>query len=765
MHAATAEEQKEESLATRLRTAGWVRDAAALSILALAVLLFFWPVILGRAWIPRGGGDAVSFIYPMYRFAAQSLHAGTVPLWNPYQYAGAPFIADNQTGIFYPFNLLLFLLRPNFSYRAVEALVIWHFFFAGAATYVCLRRLQPHAPLARPAAVLGGLAFMFSGVFITHIGNPNLIAVAAWLPLLFLALHRAIVATKRRPRLAWVVAGGVATGVSTLAGHGQMTFLLAAFLGAYALYRTAVDRSLRPLLLLLLLGAVAVAIAAVSLFPALEAVPYTVRAAFDEARAANYALPPRGLTGLLAPDFFGRNEVNFWGGWPRVEYGYVGLLTLFLAATAVFQKRTPLTLFFALGGLLFLLLALGPYTPLYSLLLRLLPAFPFQAPARFLLLLNFCLAALAAFGMDGLLRRPGPSRRFLAGAAVATLLLGALLAWQYGRFAPAVPHHQQQMVRALLVFAALAGGSWLLLLARARGRLTPALFAALAIAWLAVDLIGLGRYVEIEWNDPTPGFAAGSPALAFLRADPGIHRIDIATGAWQPNLPQMAGLYSIRGVYNPLELSNYAAYIGSVGYRGSPQYNLLGVKYIIGGKKTPPGDTNFIIPVFADDPDVTVYLNTRALPRVAVLYNAAVVADHDAAFAATHADDFDPRNELILEEGRPLQQEPGQATITVLRYDANAAAFEVTADKPGYFLLSDIYHPHWQAWVNGAPTPILVADYAFRAVPVTPGTQQIEMRFAPPGWRWGLATSLLAWAAVAAFALWLWRGRKVDAAR
>lgn len=728
-----------------------------MALLALAAVIFFWPVVTGDAWIPRGGGDSVSFLYPMYRFAAQSLWDGSVPLWNPYQYAGAPFISDNQNGMFYPFNLLLFLMKPDFSYTAVQWLVIWHVFLAGASMYACLRLLRPARPLRRETAVLGGLAFMFSGVFIAHIGNLNLIAVAAWLPLTFMALHRAIISSGGRGRLAWALGGGTALGIGTLAGHGQMTFLLAALLGTYALFRAVLDRSVRPLGLLALLGATAVGTAALSLFPAFEGVQYTVRAGFDPGQAANYALPWHGLTGILSPDFFGRGEVAFWGGWPRVEYGYAGVLTLFLATTAVAQRRTALTWFFVLAAGLFLLLALGANTPLYPLLVRAAPIFPFQVPARFVLLLDFCLAALAALGMDALLDRPALSQRWLAGLALAGIAGALLLGWQYVTLSAANPNHQAQMLRATAVYALFAAGSWLLLAARACGRLAPGLFAALAIVWLALDLIGLGRFVEIEWNDPMPGFATGSPALAFIQSDPGIHRIDIATGAWQPNLPQIEQLYSIRGVYNPLELSNYAAYIGSVGFRGSTQYNLLGVKYVIGGKQEPPGDTNFLIPVFADDPNVTVYLNTLALPRVAMVYNSTVVADHDAAFAALHGDGFDPLNRVILEEGTPLAQEPGQSAITILRYDPNAAAFEVTTDRAGYFLLTDIYHPHWRTAVDGREVPTLVANYAFRAVAVPAGTHRIETWFDPPGWRWGMGVTAVTWAFLLACAIWFWR--------
>ncbi len=268
-----------------------------------------------------------------------------------------------------------------------------------------------------------------------------------------------------------------------------------------------------------------------------------------------------------------------------------------------------------------------------------------------------------------------------------------------------------------------------------------------------------------------PGFAINTPALAYLKADPGLHRIDIATGKWQPNLPQMEQLYSIRGVYNPLEMANYSTYIGSVGYRGSPLYNLLGTKYVIGGKKSPPADTTFIIPVFNEDPDVTVYLNTLALPRVNLIQNAVVVEDHESAFEAIHHEDFDPLQTIILETGKAPQhsgglnasKEAGETSISILNYDPNHMTFEVSTENPAYFLISDIFHPHWQAKVDGQETTVLVADYALRAIQLQSGKHLIEMWFSPPGWKWGLFVSSLTWIfLITLIAIWIWRHRKTN---
>ena len=301
----------------------------------------------------------------------------------------------------------------------------------------------------------------------------------------------------------------------------------------------------------------------------------------------------------------------------------------------------------------------------------------------------------------------------------------------------------------------------MLLLARGKRWISSALFGVTAVLLLGLDLIALGHWIEIEWNSPMPGFAQGSAALAYIQSDPGLHRIDIAQGVWQPNLPQMEGLYAIRGVYNPLQLANYAAYIGSVGFRGSTLYNLLGVKYVIGGKEEPPVDTTIIVPVFDEDPNVTVFLNTLALPRVNVVFNATILPTEEAVFAAIHEDGFDPLAEVFLEEGVSLEQEPGTAAISILRYDANRALFEVETDKAGYLLLSDIYHPHWRATVNGAETPILRADYALRAVPLAAGKQLVDMWYAPPGWTIGAALTLFTVAALAAITIvGLWKKRK-----
>ena len=232
-------------------------------------------------------------------------------------------------------------------------------------------------------------------------------------------------------------------------------------------------------------------------------------------------------------------------------------------------------------------------------------------------------------------------------------------------------------------------------------------------------------------------------ALPPVRSAPWHRHPLLQAGPWQRGAAQIYGLYAIDGVYNPLQLGRYTTYIGAVGYRGSPLYNLMGVEYVIGDKIEPPGDLDFIVPAFTEDPGLTVYRNRRVLPRAFMVYESQVVADGAEAFAAIHAPDFDPAQTVVLEEGEAASRPPGRYEVEWLAYGNNEAHFRVTTDRAGYFVLSDIYYPGWRVTVDDEAAPILVADYAFRAVSLESGAQIVSFEFVPPGWRTGAAVSVL----------------------
>ena len=695
-------------------------DLLALTLITLTVLIFFAPVWAGGGWLPYGGGDLVSFLWPSYSFAARML-PGSLPLWNPHQYGGAPFWADNQSGVLYPPNLLLFLLTDSLPYEALELLVMAHIWLAGAAMFACLRLIRPRQPIGPAPAALGAVAFMLSDVFVTHQGNLNLIAVAAWLPLVFLGTWRALesAAGERQagdgpPSLRsiffnrWVALAGMAFGVGTLAGHAQMTYFTALLIGAAGLWHLAAAireprRGAQVVLILLIIGVIGFGLSAAAVIPALEMTGHTARAGLTYEQAAQYSLPPQALIGLVAPWVYGRGPAAFTGGWDRVEVGYMGAVALALAVIGAWhgiRRRDGLAIFLLLAGVIALLLALGAYFPLHRLAYVLVPGFrQIRVPARFMLLFNFAGAGLAAMAVAGL---------------------------------------------------------------TGRDRLEIRLYRWIPAILVAAELVIFGAGVEVQYTDPRTGYDHAD-AVAWLQAQPDApFRIEGAASQWQPDSAALHDgiLFDIYGVSNPLTLAAYDAFYWGVGHRGSPTYNFLGVKYVIAGPEEPPGDESFV-PVYEADSGVTIYLNTRTLPLVSLVYHAVPVASVEEAWDAVHDPAWDPREVAYVEGGPPLDSAPPEgAALFFTVYEPNTLAVVVRTAAPAYLVLSEVDYPGWEAFIDGQPAPIYRANTAFRAVYIAePGEHTVLLTFRPTSVIVGLLITAATLAALLiAAALWLRTG-------
>ncbi|MBI2305315.1 MAG: YfhO family protein [Chloroflexi bacterium] len=56
---------------------------------------------------------------------------------------------------------------------------------------------------------------------------------------------------------------------------------------------------------------------------------------------------------------------------------------------------------------------------------------------------------------------------------------------------------------------------------------------------------------------------------------------------------------------------------------------------------------------------------------------------------------------------------------------------KVDSQAPGFLVLSELYYPGWQAYVDGQEAKIYRANYAFRAVYSDKGQHDVEFRFRP----------------------------------
>ena len=63
--------------------------------------------------------DLPDFFWPMKAYTAARWAAGSVPLWNPLSGCGEPWLAQLQTGVFYPGDFAFFLPWPHGPLAAI----------------------------------------------------------------------------------------------------------------------------------------------------------------------------------------------------------------------------------------------------------------------------------------------------------------------------------------------------------------------------------------------------------------------------------------------------------------------------------------------------------------------------------------------------------------------------------------------------------------------------------------------------------------------
>ncbi|MCA9971724.1 MAG: hypothetical protein KC425_15975, partial [Anaerolineales bacterium] len=380
--------------------------AAPVAALLALILLFFHQMAFSNLILARG--DTFLYFYPYWDAAAEALRAGRLPLWNPYLFMGAPFLANSQVGLFYPPNWPLWLLFD--APTAVKASILLHLAIAGCGAYLAARQTLA---LGRDGALATAVTFALGGYLTAQVEHVNQLQGLAWLPWFLVVLGRC---ARERPLPRAVAIGRTATALAglfalqLLAGHTQTAFITGVavllygggvWLAGYLTrrqaeglpFRFAAQRVAQRLPLALLLGVgLAGVLAAVQLLPTQELAQLSARqGGLPANEVLSFSLHPLLLPRALLPGF-GQSLFS--------EYvAFVPLTLLLLAFVGGWQWRgwhgvLPAVVLVAAG----LLLALGIFNPLNWLLAR-LPGFNlFRVPARWLVLYALGVALLAGAG-------------------------------------------------------------------------------------------------------------------------------------------------------------------------------------------------------------------------------------------------------------------------------------------------------------------------------------------------------------------------------
>ncbi len=745
-------------------------DLAVVALLAVLCVLFFWRIVTPRATdrasFPQG--DFAEQFYAFARYEVEQLTGGHLPLWNPYTFSGHPFLADVQAAVFYPFSLLTILLNApwGFSLYALEWEAVSHFFLASLFTYLFARRLFRQ----RWAALISALVFAYGG-YLTSYPSQQLavLEVDVWLPLILLFLEIAASSKARFPNpdsLLWFVLAGLALGVSILAGHPQSSLYVFYACLAYLLFRLIQERApfVSALLHVAIFLLVGFGLAAVHLGPALEFMRLCTRAQASYLEMSG-GFPRQDLLQLLLP-----------GSVSVMSPLYVGILPLLLAIWAVLSmhKRNRQVIFWAILGMLALLLSFGGHTFFYNVFYVFVPGFGlFRSQERAAYLFSFALALLSGYGALSLAH---PMTRAVKVCyrgfrrSVAYLFVGALglvFLFFYGWLEAAWSKDSS--------FGPLLGRSVLLMLfllfslglfhLRERRLVREGVLLALMSVLVVFDLFSANWRNNLQEVKPEEHWAP-TPLAQLPQADGDIFRL---YNEW--SLPGNYGcVYGLEDVWgaSPLRLARYDQFFSALPIERV--WQLLNVKYVITHRKVllPPSEVLYEQP----EGESVIYLHRLEEfgPRAYLVHHVEALAD-DRILERLADPDFDPRRTAILSKDQAQQvpgtsEAPGTLEGEAVRFVERRPGrlwLEVEAASDGLLVLSEVYYPGWQARVDGQETDIYQADYVLRAVPLEAGKHQVEMVYSPLSFKIGLALSgltLVVAVGLAALAIRRGKGRR-----
>src|SRR5437667_2830201 len=145
-------------------TRAWSTPWGFAAFLAGTIVILFFKVASGQeSFFFRDFGI---FGYPLAQYHRESFWRGEIPLWNPLNNCGLPFLAQWNTLTLYPLSLIYLLLPLPWS---LSFFCLVHLFLAGLGMYFLAFSWTQH----RLAASVAGFAFAFNGLALNCLMWPN----------------------------------------------------------------------------------------------------------------------------------------------------------------------------------------------------------------------------------------------------------------------------------------------------------------------------------------------------------------------------------------------------------------------------------------------------------------------------------------------------------------------------------------------------------------------------------------------------------------
>ena len=711
--------------------------------------------------------DAGQFAYPVAFYHRESFWRGEVPLWNPLNSGGVPFLAQWNTLTLYPLSLFYCLFPLPWSFGMFCLL---HLFLAGIGMYFLAHRWTGN----RLAGAVAGAIFSFNGLTWYGLIWPHIIVALAWMPWVVLAVEWAWREGGRS-----IIVAALASAMQLLSGGAEVifqTWLLLGVLWALEFFRGEIPRG-KMIARTLGVGCLAVVLAAAQLLPFLDLLVHSQRGLnysnLNYGHAEAGTMPFMGWANYLVPAFHcSRNPqgmliqagMTWLGSW------YLGVGAVMLALLAVWRGRNQRVRLLTALAIFSLLMALGSRGLVYEWFKRLLPLIGFiRFPIKFLMLATFVIPLLAACGLNWLQGVPAGSwpREWKKTKGLALGLIGLMvvifgLAWKYPlQKGDLTATAWNALVRALFLLL-LVGG--IALLRRDSDSKRQRLWQTGFIVLLWFDV-----FTHASNLNPTVRCSIYEPDLIrqFFKWDnqlqAGISRAMQSKASYKqmffagfadPAVDATGRRLSLSQDFNLLD--HVPTFEGHYSLDLKESLDVFRTMYLTTNESSRLKD--FLGISHTSNPTNTVDWVSRDsfLPMITAGQKP-VFASGAKTMNALIGDSFEPLRTVYLPleaRGHVRASDQAKARIVSSQFSPHRLGIEVEADAPAMVVVAQAFYHPWHAYVDGKPTRLWRANYAYQALEVPPGKHQVRLVYQDKMFLGGVLLSLAAM--LACGTAWVW---------
>jgi hypothetical protein len=702
----------------------WLSARRFAALLALLILATYPQVLLGlQTFVYRDFGI---FSYPLAGYFRESFWHGEIPLWNPLNNCGTPFLAQWNTQALYPPSLFYLLLPLSWS---LGVFCLLHLFLGGLGMFLLARDWTRNSP----AAAFAGIVFAFNGLMLGSLIWPATIAALGWMPWVVRHAGQAQRGGGRKIILAALIGA-----LQMLTGGTEvvlLTWILITTLALRAFLGGEIPRAkifLRVASVIFLVSG----LCAAQLLPFFELLQASRQQ--QEISAAIWPMPVTGLANFFLPLFHGRflQGVFMQDNQSWISSYYVGGAVVLLAVGALCLGPDGKVRWLAGLAVFCLVLAAGEATPVYGWLARHVGVIGLMRfPVKFVIVPVFVLPLLAAVMLSKkICLKEKFSRLVLISIwLAATGLMLFVVLWQW-RSESSGADRTTMLLNGLarIFFFTAMFGAWFLankISASKPRRLCQILF--LLLAWLDLSrqmpppqTVSREIYQpQLSRTLPVPQFGS-SRALVSSGAKVIFYHTILSDAAADyigrryaffadcnllEDAPKCDGFY-------PLYLTDYALLFYNF-YKddqpAEPFLNFLGVSQVL----------NRQADQFVWTP------RTNFLPLLTCGQQPFFADDFSTLQNLTNAN-FQPGKEVFLPpEAKPFITAGNfsAADISDVHYAAQKIEATVNSAEPAMVVAAQTYYEPWRAYVDGRPVKLWRANFAFQALEVPAGSHRVKL--------------------------------------